>query len=62
MNKNDILEKTFGQGIVVLTKEARRAARNRQDLHLRIADSLRQMFGALGLTSKRTSHPSRERS
>ena len=62
MNKDEILEKTFGHGIVVLVKEARRTARDSQNLHLRIADSLRQMFGALCLAGKRTSNRSRERS
>lgn len=47
MNKDEILEKTMGDGIVVLTKEARRDSRDKQEIRLRIAESLRQMFGTL---------------
>lgn len=58
MNKDEILEKTLGDEIVVLAKEARLESRDKQEIHLRIADLLRQMFGSLGRSWKTPTDPS----
>lgn len=57
MNKHEILEKTLGEGIVALTKEVRRAARKKQEIHLQLADSLRKMFGVLRRARRGVSDP-----
>jgi hypothetical protein len=44
MNKNKIVEGTLGKLIVALTEETRRTARNKQKIHLPIAESLRDLL------------------
>lgn len=57
MNKHEILEKNLGDEIIVLTKEAGRDSRNKQEIRLRIAECLRQMFGKLRLPQKNNPDP-----
>jgi hypothetical protein len=52
MNKDEILEKILGNRMILLAKETRRAAGSKQEIHLRIADSLREIFSLLGRSSK----------
>jgi hypothetical protein len=52
MNKDEILEKILGNRMIILAKETRRAAGNKQEIHSRIADSLREIFSLLGRSRK----------
>ena len=58
MKKAELLQETLGDNIVVLTKETHRAAYSKQEIHLRIAESLRQICGTLQGSSKIPSEPS----
>ena len=51
-NKDEILEKSLGNRMVMLSKEARRVVGRKEEIHSQIVDSLREMFGLLRRSGK----------